>query len=329
MTAKKMNFLILACILLFCLIGGFVGVYRYNTFLKLDAEHDNRYAQDRAQSERDTLTDIEISSKNENRNEGNTLSPSYGSDASSDNVDVSSFDFIQMVEYATSKLETAANISSTAIGMATFSGPTSRGISLSNEKVAFNFTRAKNATQSYVLFGLNGTLLGGLATINRTAGSYSEGSTYYLQNTSNGPTFQPSSHDNNFNNLRFEANQTFHILNASSIKVGTENLFYNKYDQTYTGSCELITSVSAQNFSYTLKYMMGGKSPATYTSSKVEIVFDKTGKFKSIKYSDEFKIEVYDAGFDTTIHATITGEYTETFKTIGNKHVSITKPAGV
>ena len=72
MTAKKINFLIILFILLFCFVGGFVGVYEYNLSLELDAKHDEETAKQREEYEKNTLDDINTSVSNENKNDGNT-----------------------------------------------------------------------------------------------------------------------------------------------------------------------------------------------------------------------------------------------------------------
>lgn len=330
MTAKRMNFLIITCILLFCLVGGFIGVYEYNLSLELDATHDAQTAKEREQHEKDTLNDIKTTSNNETKNDGNTLAPSTGGENSTTNVDVSNFNFLQMYAHAESKLNASTNIYSKISGSANLSGPTSfGGIKLSNEKVYLTAERAQNANNTYVDFKVTGNLLNGLFALNYESASYSDGASYYWFFNQDKSGWQPSSRTNVYNKLRFETNQTFNEITADSIKKETATMFYNKYDQTYTGTCELIPDVSSSRYAYTLKGIMDGKDKATLSSSKIEVVFDKTGSFKSIRYIDTFRIDVYAKDYDTTMYATISSDYTETFVTIGNRTVSIIKPSGI
>lgn len=331
MTAKKMNFLIIACVLLFCLVGGFIGVYEYNLSLELDARHDAQTAHDREQYEKNTLDDIKTSSNNETKNDGNTLAPSVSTGGNSTtNVDVSGFNFLQMYNHAESKLNAATNIYSKISGTANLSGPTTfGGIKLSNEKVYMSAERAQNANSSYTDFKVTGNLLNGLFALNYESSSYCDGASYYWYFNQDKIGWQPSSHTNVYNRLRFETNQTFNEITAESIKTETATMFYNKYDQTYTGTCELKPEVSSARYAYTLQGIMDGKDKATISSSKIEVVFDKTGSFKSIRYIDTFRIDVYAKDYDTTMYATISSDYTETFITIGSRTVSIIKPAGI
>lgn len=329
MTGKKLNILIVISIVLFCLIGGFVGVYNYNKVLELDRAHDLSTSKEREDYEKNTLEDIKTSTNNENKNDGNVLIPSKGSSSSQDNVDISQFNFVQMYEHAESKLGKAQNIYSQASGDALLSGPTSfPGIKLNNEKVNFNFTRAKNSFSNYTNFVVSGNLLNGLFNLNYETASYYGGQTYYWYFNQDGG-WKTSSKAKCYEKLRFEPNQTFNDVNANSIKAETATLFYNKYDKTYTGSCELNPSVSGARYAYTLQGVMDGLDKAEIISSKIEVTFDNYGNFKTIRYIDEFKINVYNETFKTTMYATLKSDYTEHFITIGNRNVIIDTPKGI
>ena len=331
MTAKKINFLIILFILLFCFVGGFVCVYEYNLSLELDAKHDEETAKQREEYEKNTLDDINTSVSNENKNDGNTLAPPVNNNGgNSDNVDVSNFNFLQMYTHAENKLNKATNIYSKISGSALLSGPTSfGGIKLNNEKVSITAERAQNSNNTFVNFKVTGNLLNGLFYLNYETASFSDGASYYWFFNQEKIGWQRSSKINNYNKLRFETNQTFHEITADSFKTETSNIFYNKYDQTYTGTCELKPEISTTRYAYTLKGVLDGNDKANFLSSKIEVVFDKYGSFKSIRYIDNFKIDVYAKDYDTTMYATIQSDYIETFVTIGNRTVSIIKPSGI
>lgn len=331
MTSKKMNFLIILILLLFCSVSGFLGVYQYNLSLRLDAEHDASTAKQREEQEQNTLDNIKTSSSNESKNNIYELVPSVSSNGNtSTNVDVSQFDFLQMYTHAEGRLNKAPNIYSRMSGSAILNGPTSfGGIRLTNEKVTITAERAQNSDSSYFSFKVSGVLLNGLFNLNYESASYSEGSNHYWFFNQDDIGWQPSSSTTNYNKLRFYTNQTFNEITAESIKPETASLSFNKYDNTFIGSCELNPDLSGVRYCHTLSGVLDGNAPATILSSKIEVVFDKSGNFKSIKYIDTFKVDVYSSKHNTTMYATVQSNYLETFVSIGTRPVSVTKPGGV
>ena len=330
MNSKKLNILIIFCLTLFCFAGGFFGVYKFNQFKALDIAHDMQNASHRQQAEQEALNNIKTQSTNETNNNKNILKPNVTASVSEKSVDVSAFNFLEMYTHAEQQLNKATNIYSTIEGKAFLSGPTSRaGISFNNDKATLTAVRAQNSTSKYVDFKVNGTMLDGLFNLDYEAGTYFDGSLYYWFFNQDKQGWLPSSQAFCYDKLRFDTNQTFNIVNASSIKAGTGQIFYNKYEQIYTGSCELIPSVSAARYSYTLQGILDAENKADVVSSKLEVTFDKNGNFKTIRYIDTFKVTIVNDTFNTVFYGTISSDYTETFISIGSRNINIQRPYGI
>lgn len=328
MTSKKLNIIVLVCLILFSVIFGVAMAIKRDELRKLDDAYDKQIQDSMDKENQGILDDLNTQNKNEQNNNLNITAGSntFGSNNIIDNKPVNFTEFVDMYNYAEKKLNAAVNIHSTAYGTGTLSGPTSMSnISIKNEKIAISFERAQNTNQKYFNYHVTGSFTSVPFNLDYQTSLYAEGAMHYLLFNQDANGWQPISESAVQSKFAWDTNKTFHIINKNSVK--SSSLIFDKYSKTYTGIAELNVDVSAKNFSQTLMGAMGAKGPARYKSAKITVVFDQYGNFKSIKLQETFNIDVHSSQYNTTMYATCTTDYTETFNVSGAGTVKITRPS--
>lgn len=323
MTSKRLNIIMLVCLILFSIIFGVSATLRAIELKKLDDEYEQNVKDELDKQTQEIQNGLETDSKNEANNNNNTTTNSNNNIIGSV---VNFSNFLEMYTFSENKLNKSTNILSNGSGSAIINGTTSSSaIKLNNEKVNISFTRAQNSTQKYFTFDISGQLINNFYSLYYKTSVYAEGAIYYIYSNQNNDGWQTISQTAVQEKFNWTTNQTFHVINGNSIK-NVETFYYDKYSKTYTGVAELNPNVSAQKLKYTMMGFMNASAPAEFLSSKITVQVDRYGNFKSIRYQDTFKINIYDPENKLTLYATINADYTETFDSTGNKVVHITKP---
>lgn len=322
MTSKTLNKIMLVAALLFCVIFG-VSIYIKNERLKrLDDAHDQEWEDKRNQENQSNLDSIDQFDKNNQANNGNN-SPTI-TDKNGQTVDFTNF--VSLYGYAESKLNDATDIRSNATGEGKLSGKVSFGnTTLTNETINIQIERAQNSNQKWFRYTVTGNILNGLFYLDYTTETYTKGSQAWLYFNQESQDWSKTSVAGLNDRFGWSTNQTFQIINSSSVKPGSSVIYQQRSDD-YKATAELDVSKSSSRAGKFIQGTYGATSPASYKSCKLTVRFDKTGNFKSIQYEETFDVVVYNKANNATINATVTTNYTETFTNIDNKPVPITQP---
>ncbi|MDY5042133.1 MAG: hypothetical protein SPF07_04115 [Eubacteriales bacterium] len=323
MTSKTLNKIMLVAALLFCVIFG-VSIYIKNERLKrLDDAHDQEWEDKRNQENQSNQDSIDQFDKNNQANNGNN-SPTI-TDKNGQTVDFTNF--VSLYGYAESKLNDATNIQSKATGEGKLSGKVSFGsnITLTNETINIQIERAQNSNQKWFRYTVKGNILDGLFNLDYTTETYTKGSQAWLYFNQESQDWSKTSVAGLNDRFGWSTNQTFQIINSSSVKPGSSVIYQQRSDD-YKATAELDVSKSSSRAGKFIQGTYGATSPASYKSCKLTVRFDKTGNFKSIQYEETFDVVVYNKANNATINATVTTNYTETFTCIDKFTVPITQP---
>ena len=322
MTSKTLNKIMLVAALLFCVIFG-VSIYIKNERLKrLDDAHDQEWEDKRNQENQSNQDNIDQTNKNNQANNG-INSPTI-TDKNGQTVDFTNF--VSLYGYAESKLNDATNIQSKATGEGKLSGKVSFGnITLTNETINIKIERAQNSNQKWFRYTVTGDIRDGLFYLDYTTGTYTKGSQAWLYFNQESQDWSKTSVAGLNDRFGWSTNQTFQIINSSSVKPGS-SVIYQQQSDDYKATAELDVSKSSSRAGKFIQGTYGANSPASYKSCKLTVRFDKTGNFKSIQYEEAFDVVVYNKANNVTINATVTTNYTETFTNIDKSPVSIIQP---
>lgn len=323
MTSKTLNKIMLVAALLFCVIFG-VSIYIKNERLKrLDDAHDQEWEDKRNQENQSNQDSIDQFDKNNQANNGNN-SPTI-TDKNGQTVDFTNF--VSLYGYAESKLNDATDIRSNATGEGKLSGKVSFGsnITLTNETINIQIERAQNSNQKWFRYTVKGNILDGLFNLDYTTETYTKGSQAWLYFNQESQDWSKTSVAGLNDRFGWSTNQTFQIINSSSVKPGSSVIYQQRSDD-YKATAELDVSKSSSRAGKFIQGTYGATSPASYKSCKLTVRFDKTGNFKSIQYEETFDVVVYNKANNATINATVTTNYTETFTCIDKFTVPITQP---
>ncbi len=322
MTSKTLNKIMLVAALLFCVIFG-VSIYIKNERLKrLDDAHDQEWEDKRNQENQSNQDNIDQTNKNNQANNG-INSPTI-TDKNGQTVDFTNF--VSLYGYAESKLNDATNIQSKATGEGKLSGKVSFGnITLTNETINIKIERAQNSNQKWFRYTVTGDIRDGLFYLDYTTETYTKGSQAWLYFNQESQDWSKTSVAGLNDKFGWSTNQTFQIINSSSVKPGS-SVIYQQQSDDYKATAELDVSKSSSRAGKFIQGTYGANSPASYKSCKLTVRFDKTGNFKSIQYEEAFDVVVYNKANNVTINATVTTNYTETFTNIDKSPVSIIQP---
>lgn len=322
MTSKTLNKIMLVAALLFCVIFG-VSIYIKNERLKrLDDAHDQEWEDKRNQENQSNQDNIDQTNKNNQANNG-INSPTI-TDKNGQTVDFTNF--VSLYGYAESKLNDATNIQSKATGEGKLSGKVSFGnITLTNETINIKIERAQNSNQKWFRYTVTGDIRDGLFYLDYTTETYTKGSQAWLYFNQESQDWSKTSVAGLNDRFGWSTNQTFQIINSSSVKPGS-SVIYQQQSDDYKATAELDVSKSSSRAGKFIQGTYGANSPASYKSCKLTVRFDKTGNFKSIQYEEAFDVVVYNKANNVTINATVTTNYTETFTNIDKSPVSIIQP---
>lgn len=325
MTSKTLNKIMLVAALLFCVIFG-VSIYIKNERLKrLDDAHDQEWEDKRNQENQSNQDDIDQSNKNNQANNG-INSPTI-TDKNGQTVDFTNF--VSLYGYAESKLNDATNIQSKATGEGKLSGKVSIGnITLTNETINIKMERAQNSNQKLFRYTVTGDIRDGVFYLDYTTGTYTKGSQAWLYFNQESQDWSKTSVAGLNDRFGWSTNQTFQIINSSSVKPGS-SVIYQQQSDDYKATAELDVSKSSSRAGKFIQGTYGASSPASYKSCKLTVRFDKTGNFKSIQYEETYDVVVYNKKNNATINATVTTNYTETFTCIDKSTVTITQPSTI
>lgn len=321
MTSKTLNKIMLVAALLFCVIFG-VSIYIKNERLKrLDDAHDQEWEDKRNQENQSNQDSIDQTNKNNQANNG-INSPTI-TDKNGQTVDFTNF--VSLYGYAESKLNDATNIQSKATGEGKLSGKVSFGnITLTNETINIKIERAQNSNQKWFRYTVTGDIRDGLFYLDYTTETYTKGSQAWLYFNQESQDWSKTSVAGLNDKFGWSTNQTFQIINSSSVK--SSSVIYQQQSDDYKATAELDVSKSSSRAGKFIQGTYGANSPASYKSCKLTVRFDKTGNFKSIQYEEAFDVVVYNKANNVTINATVTTNYTETFTNIDKSPVSIIQP---
>lgn len=324
MTSKKLSIIMIIFLVLFCIIFGVSATLKQKELERLDREHDQQVQENMDRENQETANDVSTTQKNENANNAGNTTSSSNSQVTGGVVNFSNF--VEMYAYAEKKLNQSTNIHSIGSGTGIVNGPTSTpGVTLSNETIDLEFNRARNAKQNYFNFHVVGNFLKGLADFDYESAFYTEGSnSYYFTKGYEGRKWTAMSKASLKEKYRWETNQTFLNISANAIKNST--FYYDKSKGTYIGTADLNVAVACANKKYTLQTAIEALQPCEFISCKITVVCDKYGNFKSIRYQETFKADLYQKEFNSTMYGTISVDYTETFVVTGNGSVQINKP---
>lgn len=326
MTSKTLNKIMLVAALLFCVIFG-VSIYIKNERLKrLDDAYDQEMEDKRNQENQSNQDDIDQSNKNNQANNGNNSSTI--TDKNGQTVDFTNF--VSLYGYAEGKLNDATNIQSKATGEGKLSGKVSIGnIKLTNETINIKMERAQNSNQKWFRYTVTGDIRDGLFDLDYTytTETYTKGSQAWLYFNQESQYWSKTSVAGLNDRFGWSTNQTFQIINSSSVK--SSSVIYQQQSNDYKATAELDVSKSSSRAGKFIQGTYGASSPASYKSCKLTVRFDKTGNFKSIQYEETFDVVVYNKANNATINATVTTNYTETFTCIDKSAVTITQPSKI
>ena len=320
MNSKKLNVIMIVCLVLFCVIFGVAAAVRAAELERLDREHEQQQEQQRQEELDNALNDASTTQKNEQTNN----SGSNSSNSVETAIDFSSFS--SMYTAAEKKLANATNIMSTYTGSAKLSGPTNYGgITVDNETIYFNFERYKNATEQLVKFSVTGDMLDGLFFLDYSTTLYSNSAIYNYYFNQQNPHWQTLSKAEQANKFGWNVNSTFHSATADAIKSSTA-VIHDKSTKTYTATAELDCSKACTKASHFFKGVMDSSNPATYQKCKITATIKENGSFSKIRYQETFKISVYNAEYNARIDATVVADYTETFSSVNENAITIYPP---
>ena len=324
MTSKKLSIIMIIFLVLFCVIFGVSATLKQKELDRLDKEHDRQVQEQMDKQNQDTANDVSTTQKNENANNAGNTTSSGNTQVTGGVVNFS--DFVSMYAYAENKLNKSTNIHSVGSGGGYLNASTSMpGISLNNEVFTLDYVRAQNLNQTYFNFHVIGNFLDGLADFDYESGFYTEGAnSYYHTRGFEGSKWTAMSKQSLKEKYSWEPNKTFLTVNANAIQSST--LFYDKTKGVYTGTAVLKPEIACVNKKYTLQTAIESLNPCDFSSCKITVVCDKYGNFKSIRYQEIFKANVYQKEFNSTMYATMNVDYTETFIVTGNGSVQINKP---
>lgn len=320
MNSKKLNVIMVVCLVLFCVIFGVSAAVRAAELERLDREHDQQQEQQRQEELDKAVGDATTTQKNEQTNNGSSNSSNSVEAA----IDFSSFS--SMYTAAEKKLANATNIMSVYTGSAKLSGPTNYGgITVSNETIYFNFERYKNASAQLVKFSVTGDMLDGLFYLNYSTTLYSNSAIFNYYFNQQKPAWQTLSKAEQSSKFGWNVNSTFHSATADAVKSST-TVIHDKATKTYTATAELDCSKACTKASYFFKGVMDSSSPATYQSCKITATIKENGSFSKIRYQETFKISVYNEEYNAKIDATVVADYTETFSSVNESTIEIYPP---
>ncbi len=330
MSGKTINIIMLTCVFAFSIIFGLSSFVKDHRLQTLDSEHDEEVRQTIEDEEKDILNDILIQNKNDASN--SIVLALDNTDEEESGGPVTFTNFLSMYEYAEQKLANASHIYSYGSGVGTLNATTSMsGIELKNQEMGIKFTRAQADTTKYFVFDTTGNLkvasnlVSGTFGLRSQAAIYSQGSLYYLFYNFNNYGWHPTSKMAIEEKFNWSTNQTFHIANSSTIF--NDTLVYDNYSKTHIGTAELKTPISSVRSSKVFMAVLDADKPAEFLSTKITVVVDNFGNFKSIQCRDKVKVKLYQAEYDFTTYATIDLSFTETFTRIGKSGVTINKPS--
>ncbi len=323
MTSKKLSIIMIVFLVLFCVIFGVSATLKQRELERLDREHDRLVQEQMDKQNQDTANDVSTTQKNENANNSGNTTSSGNTQVTGGVVNFS--DFAQMYAYAENKLNQSTNIHSAGSGSGYVNGTTSTpGITLKNEFFRLDFTRARNINQNYFNFRVAGNFLSGLVNFDYESAFYTEGSdSYYFTSGFKGDKWTAMSKQSLKEKYKWETNKTFLIVKPNTVKSST--IYFDKSKGTYTGTAEL-TTAACENKKYTLQTAIEALRPCEFVSCKITVVCDKFGNFKSIRYQETFKADVYQEEHKSTMYSTINVDYTESFMVTGNGSVQINRP---
>lgn len=325
MNSKKLNIIMVVCLILFSVILGISAVLKNALFDQLDKEHDQQQEQQRQEEEDKALEDASTTQKNEQTNS----SSSSSSNSTETAIDFSTFS--SMYTAAEKKLKNATNLYSKYDGKATISGPTNYGgISIENETVTWRFYRCKNETAQIIWFYTNGPVLDGLFELDYCTELYSDSAIFNYYFTLQDPVWQTLSKTEQARKFGWSVNDTFYSAPTDAIK-NSSGVVYDKTSKTYTASAELdcskaSTSTRASNF-YT--GVLDASSQAKIQSCKITATVKENGSFSKIKYQEVFKVTVEYPDYNAKIDATVVTEFTEEFYSVDEQAYKINKPEGL
>lgn len=325
MTSKTLNKIMLVAALLFCVIFG-VSIYIKNERLKrLDNAYDQEMEDKRNQENQSNQDDIDQSNKNNQANNGNN-SPTI-TDKNGQTVDFTNF--VSLYGYAEGRLNNATNIQSKVTGEGKLSGKVSLiNTTLTNETINIKMERAQNSNQKWFRYTVTGNILNGIFNLDYTTETYTKGSQAWLYFNQESQDWNKISVAGLNDRFGWSTNQTFQIINSSSVK-SSSGAIYQPQSDDYKATAELDVSKSSSRAGKFIQGTYGANSPASYKSCKLTVRFDKTGNFKSIQYEETYDVVVYNKKYNATINATVTTNYTETFTCIDKSPVTITQPSKI